>query len=204
LPKELSRLASLLERGLIDTATLWPNIRVGYGWVHRVAHVLSNQDQREGLTVQRRLGGLLGAMTRYQTAAGTLAPALIHFQKVTRSYWPGLFACYTVPDLPRTNNDLEQFFGSYRYHDRRTTGRKVASPSLVLNGSLCVIAAAATRLRPYSAAELAPENIKAWQELRQARETRRQQRTLRRRFRRDPASYLAKLEAKLLQLILPP
>ena len=90
------------------------------------------------LTVQRRLGGLLGAMTRYQAAAGTLAPALAHFRKVTRSYWPGLFACYTVPDLPRTNNDLEQFFGAYRYHDRRTTGRKVASPSLVLNGSLCV------------------------------------------------------------------
>ena len=109
-----------------------------------------------------------------------------------------------MPDLPRTIIDLEQFFGSYRYHDRRTTGRKVASPSLVLNGSLCVIAAAATRLRPYSAADLAPENIKAWQELRQARESRRQQRTLRRRFRRDPAAYLAKLEANLLQLILPP
>ena len=44
----------------------------------------------------------------------------------------------------------------------------------------------------------------AWQELRQALETRRQQRTQRRRFRRDPVSYLAKLEADLLQLILPP
>ena len=195
---------TLLERGLVDTTPLWPDIRVGYRWVHPVAHVLSNQDQHEAVTVQRRLEGLLGAMTRYQTAAGTLAPALMHFQKVTRSYWPGLFACSTVPDLPRTNNDLEQFCGSYRYHDRRTTGRKVASPSLVLNGSLCIIAAAATRLHAYSAAELAPENIQAWQELRQARETRRQQRTLRRRFRRDPASYLAKLEANFLKLILPP
>jgi hypothetical protein len=128
----------------------------------------------------------------------------MHFQKVPRSDWPGLFACYTVPDLPRTNNELEQFFGAYRSHDRRTTGRKVASPSLVLNGSVCVIAAAAPRLQPYSAAALAPENVKAWQALRQARETRRQQRTLRRRFRRDPASYLAKLGANFLQLILPP
>ena len=109
-----------------------------------------------------------------------------------------------MPDLPRTNNDLEQFFGAYRYHDRRTTGRKVASPGLGLSGSVCVLAAAATRLHTYSAAELAPENVKAWQELRQARETRRQQRTLRRRFRRDPVSYLAKLETNLLQLILPP
>jgi hypothetical protein len=188
----------------VDTAALWPDVRVGYRWVHRAAHILSNQDQHEALTVQRRLGGLLGAMTRHQAAAGTLAPALEHFRKVTRSDWPGLFACYTVPDLPRTNNELEQFFGAYRYHDRRTTGRKVASPSLVLHGSFCVIAAAATRRHTFSAADLTPENVRAWRALRQARETRRQQRTLRRRFRRDPASYLAKLETNLLQLILPP
>jgi len=204
LPQELRRLKCLLARGLRDTAALWPDVRVGYRWVHQAAYILSNQDQHEALTVPRRLGGLLGAMTRHQAAAGTLAPALGHFRKVTRSYWPGLFPCSTVPDLPRTNNDLEQFFGAYRYHERRTTGRKVASPGLVLNGSVSVIAAAATRLHTYSAAELAPENISAWQALRQARETRRQQRTLRRRFRRDPASYLAKLEADFLQLILPP
>src|SRR5262249_697042 len=204
LPQELKRLKGLLARGLMDTADLWPDVRVGFRWVHQAAHILSNQDQREALTVQRRLGGLLGAMTRHQTAAGTLAPALAHFRKVTRSYWPGLFACYTVPALPRTNNELEQFFGAYRYHDRRTTGRKVASPSLVLSGSVCVIAAAATRLHIYSAAELAPENVSAWRELRQARETRRQQRILRRRFRRDPTSYLPPLQPNLLQLILPP
>ena len=204
MPQELRRLKCLLTRGLTDTAALWPDVRVGYRWVHQAAHSLSNQDQHEALTVQRRLGGLLGALTRHQAAAGTLAPALEHFRKVTRSYWPGLFPCYTVPDLPRTKNDLEQFFGAYRYHDRRTTGRKAASPGLVLNGSVCVIAATATRLHTYSAAELAPENIHAWQNLRQARETRRQQRTLRRRIRRDPVSYLAQLETNFLQLILPP
>ena len=204
MPQELSRLKGRLARGWRDTADLWPDIRVGYRWVHQAAHILSNQDQREAFTVQQRLGGLLGAMTRHHTGAGTLAPALAHFRKVTRSDWPGLFACYTVPDLPRTNNDLEQFFGAYRYHDRRTTGRKVASPGLVLSGSVCVLAAAATRLHTYSAAALAPENVSAWQALRQARETRRQQRILRRRFRRDPASYLAKLEMNFLQLILPP
>ena len=204
MPQALRRLQGLLARGLRATAPVWPDVRVGDRWVQQAAHILSNQDQHEALTVQRRLGGLLGAMTRHQAAAGTLAPALGHFRKVTRSYWPGLFPCYTVPDLPRTNNDLEQFFSTYRYHDRRTTGRKVASPGLVLNGSVCVIAATATRLHTYSAAELAPENINAWRELRQARETRRQQRTLRRRFRRDPVSYLAKLETNLLQLSLPP
>jgi hypothetical protein len=39
---------------------------------------------------------------------GLLAAAAAHFAKVTASYWPGLFCCYDVPDLPRTNNALEQ------------------------------------------------------------------------------------------------
>jgi len=38
------------------------------------------------------------------------------------------------------------------------------------------------------------------QELRQTLETRRRRRTQRRRFRRDPAAYLATLEADLLKL----
>jgi hypothetical protein len=154
--------------------------------------------------VQRRLGGLRRAMTRYQAAAGTLAPARGHFRQVTRRYWPGLFPGSTVPELPRTKNALEPFFGAYRSHDRRTTGRKVASPGLGLSGAVGVMAAAAPRLHTSAAAALAPENVSAWQALRQTREMRRQQRLLRRRFRRDPASYLAQLETNLLQLILPP
>jgi hypothetical protein len=204
LPKELGRLRTLLQRGLDDTASLWPDVYVTYGWVHRAAHILHNEDQRSEAVVKRRLHGLLGAMTRHRAKAGALAPAVDHFLKVSHSYWPGLFPCYSVPDLPRTNNDLEQFFGAHRYHERRTTGRKGASPALVLRGSVQLVAYAATRLRPFTGEELAPNQTQTWQELRQRLETRRQQRTQRRRFRRDPASYLAKLEADFLQLILPP
>jgi hypothetical protein len=197
-------LKTLLQRGLDDTAALWPDVRMTYGWVQRAAHILNNEDQLGEAAVKRRLQGLLGAMTRHQARAGSLTPAVDHFLKVSRSYWPGLFPCYSVPDLPRTNNDLEQFFGAHRYHERRTTGRKGASPALVLRGSVQLVAYAATRLRPFTGEELAPDQTQTWQELRQRLETRRLQRTHRRRFRRDPASYLAKLEADLLQLILPP
>jgi hypothetical protein len=204
LPPELGRLQALLTRGVADTASLWPDVHRGYRWVHRTAHILANEAQRDAGAVKRRLSGLLGAMTQQVASAGALASALTHFHKVTRSYWPGLFHCYSIPDLPRTNNDLEQFFGAHRYHERRATGRKVASPAIVLSGSVRVVAAAATRLRTFSAAELAPENIKAWQGLRYDLATRRQQRTRRRRFRRDPVAYLARLESDCLQLILPP
>jgi len=160
--------------------------------------------QEPGAAVQRRLHGLLGAIGQHQAKAGSLAPAIGHFLKVSRSYWPGLFHCYSLPDLPRTNNDLEQFFGAYRYHERRATGRKAASPAVVLRGAVRLVACAATRLRPFTGAELAPDTISVWHELCHALETRRHQRTQRRRFRRDPVTYLGKLEAQLLQLILPP
>jgi hypothetical protein len=143
-------------------------------------------------------------MTRHQAAASTLAPALVHFRKVTRSDWPGLCHCSSIPALPRTNNDLEQFFGAYRSHDRRTTGRKGAAPGLVFSGAMRLMAAAATRLRSCSAEERAPEHVSAWQALRQERDMRRQQRTLHRRFRRAPVASLTTLEADLLKLILPP
>jgi hypothetical protein len=204
LPKALGRLKTLLRRGLDATAVLWPDVRVAYGWVHRVAHVLNNDDQDSAAVVKRRLQGLLGAMTRHHAKAGALTSAGDHFLKVSRSYWPGLFHCYSIPDLPRTNNELEQFFGAHRCHERRTTGRKGATPGLVLRGSVRLVAWAATRIRPFASEELVPETVSAWQDLRHALETRRHQRTQRRRFRRDPASYLATLEADLLKLILPP
>jgi hypothetical protein len=143
-------------------------------------------------------------MGQHQAKAGTLAPAVEHFLKVSRSSWPGLFRCDSVPALPRTNKALEQFLGAYRSHERRATGRKVASPTVVLRGAVRLVACAATRLRPFTSEELAPDPVSAWQELRQALETRRHQRTQRRRFRRDPATYLMQLEAKFLQLSLPP
>jgi hypothetical protein len=204
LPKPLVRLQTFLKRGLSETASLWPEIRVAYRWVHQAAHVLSNEDHGTGADIKRRLGGLLGAMMRHRAAAGQLAATLAHFLKVSRSYWPGLFHCYDIPDLPRTNNDLEQCFGSYRSHERRATGRKGASPALVLRGSVQLIAAMATRLRGFAAWELAPEDLRDWKSLRHELDVRRQRRTLRRRFRRHPDSYLAALEAALLKLTLPP
>lgn len=146
---------------------------------------------------------MLGAMSRHGQRLETLGGAVAHFLKVTRSYWAGLFPCYEVADLPRTNNALEQLFGAHRYHERRASGRKGASPALVLRGAARVIAAAATRERPYTARELATARREDWQRLRQELDTRRQRRTERTRFRRDPQAFLNQLEQKLLKPTLP-
>jgi hypothetical protein len=85
LPKALGRLRTILRRGLDATASLWPEVRVAYGWVHRAAHILHNDTQETGAAVKRRLHGLLGAMGQHQAKAGPLAPAVEHFLKVSRS-----------------------------------------------------------------------------------------------------------------------
>ena len=126
-----------------------------------------------------------------------------HFLKVTRSYWPGLFHCYDVPGLPKTNNDLEHLFGSGRYHERRATGRKVASPALVLRGPVRLVAAAATRLRTFTGESIAPADAGAWRRLRAELDDRREVRKHRCRFRRDPETYLRRLEQQLHQTTLP-
>jgi hypothetical protein len=200
----LTRLRAVLSKGLEATEASWPDVRAAFGWVHRAAAVLRNKKGLDAAGVRRRYRGLIAALARHRGALGALAGAFDHFRKVTRSYWPGLFRCYDVDGLPRTNNELEQFFGSYRYHERRCSGRKVACPGTVVRGSVRVVAAAATRLRPVAAADLVPTDLKAWRDLRGALERRQAVRTLGRRFRRDPVAYLRSLEDSLINQTLPP
>ena len=197
------KLDQLLSRALEATAARWRPIEQAFAWVHRAAHILNNDGHQPGAQVHLRLRGLVAAITRWQAQTGELAPALAHFLKVTRSYWPGLFHCYDVPDLPRTNNELEHVFGAHRYHERRATGRKGASPTLVVRGSARLLAAVATRLTAYSAADLATANLSDWRQLRAALTRRQQTRAQQRRFRQDPQAYLADLENRLVKLLLP-
>lgn len=192
----------IIERGLTSTASLWPAVVLTFGWVHKAAHILG-QTELSAKEVRHRLGGLLGAMTRHKKSGGRLSGAINHFVKVSRSYWSGLFACYDVAELPRTNNDLEQVFGSHRYHERRATGRKGASPALVLRGSARLVASLGTRAGGGSATELGEADRERWRALRDSLERRRHRRVERRQFRRDPEAYLNALENKLIQSSLP-
>jgi hypothetical protein len=195
-----------VDEGLGGTAGLWPDVRAGFGLIRRAAHELGNGRELRGGGVKRRYRAVLGDIREAAERAapgGGLRSGLEHFLKVSESYAPGLFHCYDVEGLPRTNNDLEHLFGSTRHHERRCTGRKAASPGLVLRGPVRVLAGLGTRGRAYSGEELAPADPAAWRQVRADLENRRQSRVLRYRFRRDPAKYLRQLEDKLLQPALP-
>lgn len=171
--------------------------------MHRAAQLLANHDQQAANTLQQAYTDLLADLQLAQSSLATLASAVTHFQKVTASYWPGLFHCYAVADLPRTNNDLEQYFGAARHLERRATGRKSASPALVVRGAVRVVAAVATRLQPLTALALRPRDVQAWRALRRQVEARHATRRAQARFRRDPQAYLASLEDTFLKPALP-
>jgi hypothetical protein len=190
-------------KGLTTTGAMWPGIRTAFGWVHGVATLLENKDELSGSEVRRQVEELLAEMADEQTTVGALQPAVAHFLKVSASYWPGLFYCYDIAGLPRTNNDLEQYFGSARYHQRRASGRIHATAATVVRGSVRVLAATATRLRLFGEYDLRHPNLQRWTSLRRSLELRQEARRQQGRFRKDPAAYLAALEARLLKRSLP-
>ena len=192
------KLKQILSKGLEQTAALWPPITITYNWVHEAAKILDHQAGLDASLVQLCFQALLNAMSACQGAAGYFEPGILHFLKVTNSYWTGLFHCHSIPGLPKTNNDLEHTFGKLRHHQRRCTGRKVAPASLVLRGSVQLVACIATQISTFHTKHLASIPVEDWRKLRSRLEQHRINRVKQLQFRRSPVDYLNNLESQLL------
>lgn len=189
----------MLERALERTASLWPEVRQGAQWLGQAVTILDNADGASARTVKLRYQRWLRKLERSATPQAPVR----HFVKVTRSYGDDLFHCYDVTGLPRTNNALEQTFGRVRYHERRASGRKVASPSLVTDGSVRVPSSLYTRAAPVTVQMLASVSPARWRERRLQLEKKHEGRRQRYRFRKHPECYLAALESAADELNLP-
>ncbi len=188
--------------GLFATERLWTPLKTAQSWLVRAAEVLANEEKADAARVEEKYRELLEEVLTAKSDEAVAAWATT-FYKVSRSYWRGLFHCYDLPEVPRTNNELEQYFGKARHHERRATGHKRATSALVVRGPVRVVAAVASPLRAWTAQELRPGSVEGWRELRKKLEARHEARRAVRRFRRDPATYLAKLEDTLLHTRLP-
>ena len=198
MPPALKQLQHLLTKGVQSTATLWSPLQSAYKLVHQAKQILANQEQQQGTQVRERYLAFVRQMQEQKADMELLGEAIEHFCHITDNFAVGLFHCYDVEGLPPTNNDLEHCFGVARVHERRATGRRGAIPGVVVRGSVRVITAVVAKEQSFSAEELRPGDYQRWRKLRlqlqQGEETRRRQF----RFRKDPASYLAALEAQLL------
>ncbi len=164
--------------------------------------MLANTEGADAATVEAAYRAVRAAVL-----TGQMDPALAawatHCYQVTMNYWRGLFHCYAHPDVPRTNNDLEQYFGTARHQERRATGHKSPTSAVVVRGAGRVVAAVATSLGTWTAQDLRPTSVAAWHEVRAGLEARHEARRASRRFRREPSRYLAQCEAHLLHRSLP-
>ncbi|MFK7604116.1 hypothetical protein ACI3L1_18110 [Deinococcus sp. SM5_A1] len=170
----------------------------------RVAQVLQNPGEDDAHTVQQQFHCVLSQLECQQQKLPEVSSALAHFVKVLTAQHDWLFHCYRVPGLPRTNNALEQYFGSSKRYERRISGQKSASPGLVIRGQVRLVAAAATRKSVIRPQDLQPADVEHWRALRQKLELRHETRRLQFRFRRAPQACLNQLEADWDKLNLPP
>ena len=120
----------ILAKALQRTAGLWPPLKDAYALVYQAAHILANHEQQTAAQVRETYLDWVKHMQEQQVSLGTLSAAIDHFVEKTANFAPGLFHCYDVPDLPRTNNDLEHCFGVACAHERRATGRLSALPGV--------------------------------------------------------------------------
>jgi hypothetical protein len=197
----LEKVLRPVQRGLTETAARWPPIAAAYARVFCATQILNNEDRAPAAEVRRRYTELLTELRGTAAVPGTdptVTCWYATFLKVTASYGDTVFRCYEHPELrlPRTNNDLEQLFGSLRYHERRASGRTQVTPTLLLRGRARVLAGVSTRLHPYCAADLPPADLARWRALRRELEARQETRRQQRRFRQHPDAYLHALEMR--------
>lgn len=195
----LKQLQQLLTKGLQATAELWAPLEHAYCFLDQAKAILLNESQDSGQQIQAQYLAHLARMRDDLASLGPLAEAFEHFCHITDNFAAGIFQCYDIKGLPRTNNDLEHCFGVARVHERRATGRRGAIPGVVVRGSVRVMAAVTSKQQVFSVEDLRPRDYQRWRDLRRQLQQREETRRRQWRFRKDPAASLAAIEARLLQ-----
>jgi hypothetical protein len=203
---QLARLRTLIGRAQQRCGARATDLRAGHGWLRTIAHDLdppraaAGAPPATGAQVRRQveadLDRMEAAMAGGQIAAW-LHPALAHLALVLRRLGAGLYHCYDVPDLPRTDNGLEQFYRRVKACERRITGHRRSDRFVMRLGEFAVYAVATGDLLEGAVlGQMARVSAPAWQDERAALRATGARQTTMWRFRRRRAAFLADLEAR--------
>jgi len=101
-------------------------LRQAADWLEHSADLLDpvGKPLRSADQVQKTLFAYLKEIESLSNQQPGLQPFFQTIQKTTLSYAPGLFHCYDIPGLPRTNNARESDFRDLNRRLLRTTGQK--------------------------------------------------------------------------------
>lgn len=116
-------------------------IQQGHQWLQEIRRILdaplpTAEDPRSGSGhVSQELQDYLDGLAASQDLSQPARAFVKHIQGVTKRYEPGLFHCYDIIGLPRTNNDLESDFRALKRHERRITGCAQTRHRLMRHGA---------------------------------------------------------------------
>jgi hypothetical protein len=122
----LAQLYQGLQSALSPFAQTYQDLQQGAAWLRDIAYILEpvSPQALKGEQVAEQLRGYLDVIRCQRDVSPVIYDFGLHLDKVSRSYWPGLFHCYDVPELPRTNNEIESLFRDAKRQMLRTTGQK--------------------------------------------------------------------------------
>lgn len=124
----LRSLYTILSRTLPGYATSFKAVEQAQTWVKDIAAVLDTPPITPKApgpgadAVALQVAHCLGALADQPNLSPWLTQTRSSLFALTDRYWTGLFPCYDIPGLPRTNNDLESLFGQTKRQFRRRLG----------------------------------------------------------------------------------
>lgn len=187
-------------------------LRVAHGWLRELAHRLEPDAEaavpRTGAAVRQEVDTLLDALpARYpdQQVPAWLADQATYVGLILRRLGDGLYHCYDVPGLPRTNNAHEHFYRQLKAGQRRATGHRRSDTFVVRVGGFAAYAAAASDVPEDTLLkQLATVPADACHSCRAELRATQERQTKMHRFHLHPDRYLSDLQAAWATLAEPP
>ncbi|MCP4936787.1 MAG: DUF3987 domain-containing protein [bacterium] len=175
----------------------------GYNWVLDISTILDKElpqagadalDEPLSAAVQTELNQYLTHLEQRSDLNHTLLAFRGHLRRLTTRYAPGLFHCYDIPGLPRTNNDTEALFGRVRRQTKRTSGAYHAKQRLHEQGAWLLFDLMGDEDEQLQRLQQVP--LAQWRDERQRMQAHLLSFCNDRRFRKQPVAYLTQLETQ--------
>lgn len=206
----LARLRTLIERAERRCGERAGELGQAHKWLLEIARRLEPSVVTESgqpptgaevrARVERYLDEIAAAVAKGSVAEWLQQP-VEHLRTVLLRLGDGLYHCYDVSGLPRTNNDLEQFYRRVKASERRITGHRRSDTFVVRVGGFAVYAVTASEVSEAELQQqLATVSAVDWQRERAVLRANQERQTKMRRFRLHRDAYLADLEVRWARL----
>jgi hypothetical protein len=176
---------------------------VAHGWLLELARRLEPAAEvgppRPGAAIRQEVEARLDDLPlRYadHQVPAWLTDKAAHVGLILRRLGDGLYHCYDVPGLPRTNNAHEHFYRQLKAGQRRATGHRRSDTFVVRVGGFAAYAAAASGVpEPTLREQLARVPAAVGEACRAELRATQERQTKMHRFHLRPDHYLRELEA---------